>query len=557
MPRPAVRRDRPLLCRVGPPAVLLLMLGCLLPPLPAAAQPDPGVYAVTGARLVTLSGAPIERGTIVLRDGLIEALGTDLEPPPDALTVDGDGLTVYPGFIDAFSQAGIVLPEGREYAGNLADRPASEHFDPGARNLEDYLKQGFTTALLVRDDAVFGGGAVLMNLIGEDVSSMTVKAPVVQTLGYAMQRDYPGTLMAVVAYQRQTLIDAAYQDLLLNRYRREPRGMVRPPVDRALEALIPVATGRAPLLVIVQSENDLKRLRDLGRDYGVQYWIAGAQEAWRVPELIRSAGAPVIVSLDFPPIESVTGYWYDRAFRHLEEAESEAFDDRDEAAVHGNAAAVATLGVPLALGTGGMRDPDSFLENLRLAISAGLPAATALDALTRTPARLFGVEAVLGSLEPGKIANLTITGGGDIFSDSEAYIAHVFVDGRKRSFEKPRPRASGPAAAGPAGEWDLEINAEGMTIEMTLTLELEGTDVTAVIVQEGEEMHLSGTFSEGELSLQGTIPDESAAPITLTATIEGNEMRGSLGVAGMGTFTLTGTKKPGSIPSGEGGSKDD
>jgi len=555
MPEPALRRERPLLCRAGSLAILLAAGGLLFPPCPAAAQPDPGVHAITGARLVTLAGGTIESGTIVLRDGLIEALGSDVTPPPDAVVLDGNGLTVYPGFIDAFSRAGIVLPQEREHAANLASHRTSDYFDPGDRNLAKYLQQGFTSALLVRDDAVFGGQAVLMNLMGDDAGAMTVQAPVMQTLGYAMQRGYPGTLMAVVAYQRQTLIDAAYHDLLLNRYRREPRGTPRPPTEPDLEALIPVATGQAPLLAIVHTENDLKRLRDLGRDYGVQYWIAGAQEAWRVPDLISSAGAPVIVSLDYPGIERVTGYWFDRAFRHLDEDESEALDTRDETAVHGNVAAVAATGVPLALGTGGMRDPGDFIDNLRLAIETGFSPAAALDALTRTPAELFGVADILGTLEVGKIANLTVTGGGDIFSDSDAYIAHVFVDGRKRSFAKPRPRPSG-SGGGPAGEWIIEINAEGMTVEMTLTLEIEGTEVTAILLQEGEEMHLSGTFVDGVLSLQGSIPDESAAPITVNATIEGNEMRGTVGVAGMGEFSLTGEKNPGR-GRGEGGPSHD
>ncbi len=556
MPRPVVRRDRSTGRRPGPLAVLVLVGTWLIPPLPAAAQPDPGVYAITGARLVTLAGGTIEAGTIVLRDGLIEALGAAIAPPPDAIIVDGEGLTVYPGFIDACSRAGLELPAEREYAGNLADRLTTEHFDPGSSGLESYLRQGFTTALVVRDDAVFGGSAVLMNLLGDEVGAMTVKAPVVQTLGYSMQRDYPGTLMAVVAYQRQTLIDAAYHDLLINRYRREPRGMPRPPFDPALTALAGVARGEAPILALVHTENDLKRLRDLGSDYGVRFWIAGAEEAYRVPELIRTAGTPVIVTLDFPSIENVTGYWFDRAFRHLDEAETDSLDTRDEAAVHGNAAAVLATGVPLALGTGGLRDVGGFLSNLRTAVAAGLPPAAALQALTLTPARLFGVEAMLGTLEGGKIANLTVVGGGDLFTDDEAYIAHIFVDGRKRSFEKPRPRAAGAQGA-IAGEWDLEINAEGMTVAMTLILELDDTAVSATLIQEGEEMVMSGTFLEGELALRGTIPDESAAAITLTATVEGEEMRGTVSVAGMGSFSLSGTKKPGGAAEGKGGSHDD
>ena len=122
--------------------------------------------------------------------------------------------------------------------------------------MPEYRKQGLTTALIARTDGVFGGQAVLLNLKGEDVPSMTVKSPVVQVMGYQGQRDYPGTLMAVVAYQRQTLIDAAYHDMLQTRYSQSPRGMVRPPEDPALEALAPVAKGQAPIVGIVDIEND-------------------------------------------------------------------------------------------------------------------------------------------------------------------------------------------------------------------------------------------------------------------------------------------------------------
>ncbi|MGD8360469.1 MAG: hypothetical protein PVJ04_03485 [Gemmatimonadota bacterium] len=270
MPRPEIRRDRSMVPRAIRAMIPALAILIPLSTSPVSAQYEGRTYAITGARLVTVAGPVIENGTIVLRGGLIQALGADLTPPADAVLVDGDSLTVYPGFIDAFSQAGLVLPGGdeREYAGNIADQLANRHFDPDSSGLPAYRKQGLTSALVARSDGVFGGQAVLMNLMGEDIPSMTVRAPVVQTLGYQGQRDYPGTLMAVVAYQRQTLIDAAYHDLLQSRYRQAPRSMVRPPADASLEALIPVAKGEAPVMGIVRIENDFKRLRNTASGTG-------------------------------------------------------------------------------------------------------------------------------------------------------------------------------------------------------------------------------------------------------------------------------------------------
>jgi imidazolonepropionase-like amidohydrolase len=466
-----------------------------------------------------------------------------VSPPADAVLIDGDSLTVYPGFIDAYSQAGLALPEGddREYAGNIAHRLATEHFDSDSDELSDYREQGLTSALVARRDGVFGGQAVLMSLMGEDLPSMTVRAPVVQVMGYRGQEGYPGTLMAVVAYQRQTLIDAEYHDLLRTRYSQAPRGMVRPPADPGLEALIPVAKGETPVMAIVQVENDFKRLRALAAEYGLQYWIAGAQEAFRVPDLIREAGVPVLVSLDFPSINEVTGYQFDRAFRNLTEEEKEELDDRDEAAVHSNAAAVFEAGVPLALGTGGMSNVGNFLENLRLSVEAGLPSEEALKALTVTPATIFGVADVLGTLEPGKIANLTVTKG-DIFTDEEAWVAHVFVDGHKETFEEPRATPAGGGGT-VGGTWNVTMAIMGESAEGTLVLTQEGETVTGEFTVEDQSIEFEGTYSGGSMELTGSIPEMGS--VTLTATVEGDEMKGSLSLGPIGTADFTGKRDPG------------
>jgi hypothetical protein len=317
--------------------------------------------------------------------------------------------------------------------------------------------------------------------------------------------------------------------------------MVRPPADPAVEALISVAKGEEPVLGIVQIENDFKRLRALSEEYGVSYWIAGAAEAFRVPDLIREAGVPVLVSLDFPDIERVTGYQFDRAFKNLTEEEKEELDERDEAAVHSNAAAVFQTGVPFALATGGMDDVGDFLENLRLAVAAGLPAEEALKALTINPATIFGVAEVLGSLEPGKIANLTVTNG-DIFTSEEAWVAHVFVDGQKESFEAPRP-SSGGGEGDVAGTWILSMSLGGESGERELVLTQEGERVTGELDTEYMALEFEGTFSEGRLEMTASIPEMGT--ITLSATIEGDEMRGSMGIGEMGSSDFTGKRKPG------------
>ncbi len=546
MPRPETSRDRSMVGRAMGLLLSALMVVSLFSVPDASAQYEGRVYAITGARLVTLAGPVIENGTIVLRGGLIEALGADTNAPADAVLVDGAGMTVYPGFIDAFSQAGLVLPDRdqREFAGNIAHQPASQYFDPSSEDLAEYRKQGLTSALIARSDGVFGGQAVLMNLMGADPRSMTVKAPVIQVMGYRSQNDYPGTLMAVVAWQRQTLIDAAYHDLLQTRYREAPRSMARPPEDPDLEALIPVAKGEAPIMGIVQIENDFKRLRNLAAEYDLRYWIAGATEAFRVPDLIKDAGAPVLVSLDFPPIAQVTGYQFDRAYVNLTAEEKKTLDERDEEAVHSNPAVVYRTGVPWALATGGMSNVGNFLKNLRLAVEAGLPAEEALKALTLNPAAIFGVDDVMGTLEPGKIANLTVTSG-DVFTDPEAWVAHVFVDGRKASFDQPKAPSAGGGGGMAGGTWAVTVSLGGESAEGTLILTQAGEAVTGELSVEGQMLTFEGTYAEGRLDMKGSIPDMGA--VTLTASIDGVAMKGSIGLGPMGSADFTGRKNPGDM----------
>jgi len=318
--------------------------------------------------------------------------------------------------------------------------------------------------------------------------------------------------------------------------------MARPPADPNLEALIPVAKGEAAVVGIVQMENDFKRLRKLAAEYNLRYWIAGAAEAFRVPDLIREAGVPVLVSLDFPSINEVTGYQFDRAFRNLTKEEKEELDSLDKAAIHSNPAAVFRTGVPFALATGGMQSVGDFLKNLRLAVEAGLPAEEALKALTINPATIFGVADVMGTLEPGKIANLTVTSG-DIFTDEEAFVAHLFVDGRKETFEKPKPPSSGGGDGDAGGSWTITLSFGGESVEGNLDLTQEGETVTGELEVEGQSTKFDGTFIEGELELTGSNPD--IGTITLTATIEDDEMNGSLALGPMGTADFTGKRNPG------------
>src|SRR5687768_13469982 len=228
-------------------------------------------YAITNARIVPVSGATIERGTVVIRDGLIAAVGGSVSAPADARVIDGSGLTVYPGLIDAYTN--LALPEaapspspgggggGGFFAAQQRPSPGGPNstqppglqpevmiedvIRPGGTEIEASRNIGITAALTSPRSGIWMGQSALINLSGETPQQMIVRSPVAMHVGFTPLRGgYPGSLMGVFATLRQMMLDAQrYRDSLAA-YERSPRGMRRPAMVRSLAALAPDLVGR-------------------------------------------------------------------------------------------------------------------------------------------------------------------------------------------------------------------------------------------------------------------------------------------------------------------------
>src|SRR5215468_2284115 len=213
-------------------------------------------YAITNARIVPVAGATIEKGTVVIRDGLIAAVGANVSSPPDARIIDGTGLTVYPGLIDSCTS--LALPEpspaatvgGGGFFQQQAPRPnpnapnstqpvglqpevmVDDLIKTGGNDIESARNAGFTTALTAPRTGIWMGQSALINLAGETPQQMIVRSPVAMHVGFTPLRGtYPGSLMGVFASLRQMLLDAQrYRDSLAL-YDKAPRGTRRPEAD--------------------------------------------------------------------------------------------------------------------------------------------------------------------------------------------------------------------------------------------------------------------------------------------------------------------------------------
>lgn len=453
---------------------LLLMLPIfLLAPLQAQPESDdrpqpPPYYAIQHARIVPVSGPLLERGTVVIADGLIAAVGSDVPIPPEAWVIDGEGLTVYPGLIDSLTDLGLPEASERTRAASRRssesavsrgpeDRPgttpweaAADRLDPGDRRFEEWRKAGFTTVLTSPQPGIFPGQAALVNLGGNPAGRMVLQTPVALRVNFTPQREFrsfPASLMGVLAYIKQLYLDARQYEEAWQLYERDPSGRPRPEYDRTLETL---SRARAEqwrvLLPGVWAKGILRAVR-LGEQIGANTLLYGAHQGYAVAEVLAAKRIPVLVSVKWPERSKEADPEAEEPLRVLE------FRDRAPS----TPAALHHAGVPFAFYSDGMANPREVLKQIGKAVQAGLPAEAALRALTLGAAEIFGVSNRIGSVEVGKIANLVVTEG-DLFQE-ETKVKMVFVDGRMykvrepawaKGSSTPREAAASPSRQQPA-----------------------------------------------------------------------------------------------------------
>ncbi len=420
-----------------PTATMLLAAASL-----AFAQ-APGPIALRGARVVTVSGPVFEKGTVLLRDGLIEAAGKNVDLPKDAWVIDGEGLTVYPGLVDALSTVGLPETPAQPATAPRAQAPAPARFgaqgpampleqgpefrpftttwvraadllNPSDRRIEETRSAGFSSVVAFPATGIFAGEGAFLNLSGEQQGRMVVASPVGQYVtltshGFGV---YPGSLMGVIAYIHQLSLDAGHYQLEMQAYASHPAGRKRPPYDRAVEGLL-----ESPrLLLPADDAKQIDRMLRLAAELKRPAVLYGGHQAYQVADLVAKSRAPLLIDLKWPEKPKDADPDEEESYRTLEL--------RDRAP--SSPAALEKAGAHFAFYSGGTA-PRDMRKAVKRAMDAGLTEAAAIRALTLSAAEIYGVADRVGSIDPGKIANLVVVKG-DLF-DEKAKIEYVFIDG--------------------------------------------------------------------------------------------------------------------------------
>src|SRR5271154_3737987 len=450
---------------------------------------EPQYFAIRGAKIVPVSGPPVENATIVMAHGVITAIGKDVAIPPDAWIIEGKGLTVYPGLFDAFTDVGLLsaappagpaegggggrraAPTG-EVSHGPEDRPATTPWRSAAdevslsdKRIETWRNGGFTTVVSAPKGGMFPGQAAVLDLAGDRASEMVVKTPVAFPVslqpggGFG---NFPGSLMGALAYVHQVWIDTDWSTAALAVYEKNPRGVARPRYDRTEAVLGEAMEDHTLVLIPANNSIQLRRALELADRWNVVGVIYGGQMAYEVAGEIGASKRklPVLVNLKWPEAEKDTDPDEKPSLRTL----------RFRDLAPSSPAALAKAGVPFAFYSGGITAPKDIIKAAKKSIDAGLAPDAALRAMTLTPAEIFGVADRTGSIDIGKIANLVVTDG-DIFEE-KTKIKIVFVDGRR--FEPREPdRPSEPPKGDITGKWKLAYTTpqgtEGSTADLTMS----------------------------------------------------------------------------------------
>jgi len=434
-------------------------------------------YAITNARIVTAAGPVIDKGTVVMREGIIEDLGAAVTAPADALLVDGTGLVVYPGMIDmsnssvvevrttttqappAAPAAGgrgrgavVATPDSVTWADQEREARARYlHPDVDAASLVELdgddvrrlAAAGITTALAVPSQGIIRGQSALVNLTAPPDPAETsalatyrrgavvVRSPVAQHVVFATGGQggggggYPGALLGVIAFARQSFYDAQWQKearAFADRNKSSVFGGFEP----ALDALAPALERKVPVAFEASEQREILRALAFAKEFNLDPIIVGGAEAGSVIDDLKAAKAAVIVSANFQAAGTPAGRGGGGG-RGGGDADTPVRITRMRQNAAKVPAALEKAGIPFAFTVGGLQSPAEFVRSVaRTVKEGGLAEESALKALTINAARLAGAAERLGTIEKGKMANVIVTDG-NLFDASR--IRHVFVAG--------------------------------------------------------------------------------------------------------------------------------
>lgn len=493
--------------------LLFLLTSVVLLPLvqaqnttfPVQGIPDPRLdwYAFTHATIHVNGDQTLQDATLVIREGRITAIGTQIAIPEGAVVVDVTGRHLYPGFIDLSSDYGLSGKEesspqerGSRRRGDkwITDRPgayawnealkcdyqAASVFQPDTKQAESYRKAGFSWVLTHKHDGLSRGTSALVNVGDVEAGQALVRDQVGHHLSFkkgTSTMPYPGSLMGCISLLRQTYLDG---DWLQRTQAKEERNLTLQAWNNAQ---------KLPQFFEVRDWQEVLRAQKIAREFGKTYIYRGAGDEYRRIQEIKATGATFVLPLTFPDAYQIDDP-YDALQVSLEDMMHWEWAPANPGALH-------RAGIPFALTMEGLKKPEDFFTAIQKAIANGLDPAKALDALTRIPAQLIGMSSELGSIEVGKRASFLITSG-PAFEEGTTLFEN-WVEGKPYVLQ---------AADEPDldGKYDLQVGPESFQLEVRGGVK---KNTYQLVLNDTTKLDMKGQWDRGRMDLQFQMSDST------------------------------------------------
>ena len=540
----------------------LLAIATLLPAMIWAADPatsgfQPATVVYKNARVTLSPGQVVEKTHLLLKNGRIAAIGPDVPIPTDAEIIDAEGLSIFPGFIDAgaavFLQDAKPQPvEGRAIeiskyalAGMRQDDRnaltpefiAGEHLNPRAEDQERYRQSGFVAVHILPSGRIASGRGTVLNLAAVPLRESVLLPASFATLQLSERGggEYPSTNMGVHAHLRQVFLDAQRHATQQRLFAGNIPNIPRPAADPALDAFTAMRTPAIKTLFIATSRDDHDRALNFAAEHQLRPVIWGGHEAYRVTERLKKAEVDVIAHVDFgdePKVDAAKPG--DDPSVDLPEPQRVREHKRQEWKHRvGGLAELHKAGIRFALSSRDGRAPADLLKGLRQAIANGLDRDAALSSITTQAAAILGLERDLGTIAVGRPAYFVVMTGP--FDNEHSRVRYAVINGQRYEYHKDAKPVAPPSPGEPApiqvgGTWTVEIDSS----EGKLRGELELTQGDRALSGRFKSDQGDGRLTSGNASANGIEfvvsigAGDNAVPLKFDAKLDGAVLRGNL-----------------------------
>lgn len=467
--------------------------------------------AITNAKIYVTPTQVINKGTLLIKDGKVVASGTSVNIPKNAHQIDASGKTIYPSFIDMYSNFGVEKPKrssnmrSSQYDPSrtgfywndhvMPETNAIDHFKYDSKKADELIKAGFGVVNTHLQDGIVRGSGTLIALNSDSDNSMRIiDAKSGQYLSFTKSvtsnQSYPSSIMGSMALLRQLYYDADWY----------AQGNIKTK-DLSIEAL----NNNKSLVQIFDAGSRANALRadKVGDLFNIQYVILGGGDEYERVDEIKAMNAPMIIPVNFPD-----AYDVENAFL----AETLSINDlRAWNQKPSNPKMMADNNITFALTTHDLKSAKDFKANLDKAIKAGLAPEKALEALTTIPAQLLGKSELIGSLKNGAYANFLITSG-DIF-DSKTTLYENWVQGQKNIIEN-------RGIVDITGSYEFSLDGNQYTMELSGESAKLRPEITANNMKRGAKV----SYLNDWVNIAFTTPDSTKQEfIRVVATVDSNK----------------------------------